>query len=258
MAGTIAEAFGSRTFSLGREAARELIFVIVGAADEDEAKSLLVANAPAVYEGLVIESIEAEPQNNSGLWRGRAKYQRLSGTDEYTFNTGGGTAKITQALSQTGYASSGTPPDFKGAIGVTKDGVEGVDITVPQYEFSETHYFSDAAVTQAYKLALFNLTGRVNLATFRGFDAGECLFLGANGSKRGDEQWAITFNFACSPNLTGVSVGDITGIDKDGWDYLWVRYEDFEDTLAIELVSRPSSAHVAKVYQDGDFDNLGI
>jgi len=62
-----------------------------------------------------------------------------------------------------------------------------VDITVPVYSFSETHYNSLAFVTESYKQTLFGLTGKVNNAAFKGFAAGEVLFLGASGSKRGDE-----------------------------------------------------------------------
>jgi len=42
-----------------------------------------------------------------------------------------------------------TPPDFQGAIGVTQTEVEGVDITVPVYHFSETHDKADAENTGA-------------------------------------------------------------------------------------------------------------
>jgi hypothetical protein len=51
-------------------------------------------------------------------------------------------------------------PDFGGAIGVTADGVEGVDITVPVFQFSETHYFTDDAGDPSYKGALFNSPAR--------------------------------------------------------------------------------------------------
>jgi hypothetical protein len=44
----------------------------------------------------------------------------------------GGTQHITQSLATIQkYAAAGTAPDFGGAIGVTHDSVEGVDITVP-------------------------------------------------------------------------------------------------------------------------------
>jgi hypothetical protein len=95
---------------------------------------------------------------------------------------------------------------------VTADGVDGVDITVPVYQFSETHYFSNAQVTGAYKGAIFSCTGKTNAGGFKGFAPGEVLFLGATGSKRGDgpdDDWEITFRFAppASPNETGLSVG---------------------------------------------------
>ena len=129
---------------------------------------------------------------------------------------------------------------------------------MPVYNFSETHYIAAENVTQAYKAILFALTGRLNAAPFRGFAAGEVLFLGASGSKRGEEDWEITFRFAASPNVSGLSVGNITGIIKRGWDYLWVRYEDVEDTAAKAIVKRPVAAYVERVYYDGDYSALGI
>src|SRR5690606_2762089 len=134
----------------------------------------------------------------------------------------------------------------------------GVDVTIPVYNFSETHYLATEAVTGAYKAALFQLTGRVNNASFKGFAAGEVLFLGASGSKRGKDDWEITFKFAASPNASGLVVGEITGITKKGWEYLWVRYADAEDTDAHVLVKKPVAAYVEQVYPYGNFAGLGI
>src|SRR5699024_6424318 len=153
------------------------------------------------------------------------------------------------------YAPSGqTAPDYKGAIGYNNGNVNGTDILVHSYHFSETHYF--ATVSQAYKNTLFALTGKVNDATFKGLAAGECLFLGATGSKHGDGPWAVTYNFAGSPNQTGLVVGDITGISKDGWDYFWVHYAPKDDTNAKAVVQQPTAAYVEKVYERGDFSQL--
>ena len=105
-------------------------------------------------------------------------------------------------------------------------------------------------------MTLFYLTGKVNAAAFKGLSAGECLFLGATGSKRGVEDWEITYRFAGSQNRTGISVGSIIGISKRGWDYLWVRYADVED--GNELVKQPVAAYVERVYDEGNFSALGI
>ena len=81
--------------------------------------------------------------------------------------------------------------------------VNGIDITMPVMNFSETHYFRASKVTTAYKKRLAELTGTVNNGKFKGYAPGEVLFLGASGSRRGkhsDDDWEITFRFAVSPN----------------------------------------------------------
>ena len=143
-------------------------------------------------------------------------------------------------------------------IGVTPDGIEGVDITVPVYRFSETHLVADSRVTNEYKGKLFRLTGKTNDGAWGGFAEGEVLFLGASGSKRGRGDWEITFSFAASPNATGLTVGDISDIDKKGWEYLWVEYAESVDEAANpkRLVKRPVAVHVERVYDAGDFADL--
>lgn len=257
MTATISESYQSRPFTISKTSGRELVFDVQGTEDETEVEALVLAEAPTVYLGLQIESIEAEPIG-AGVWKAHARYVRRN-DNEYTFDTGGGTKHVTQSYETiNSYAAAGgSAPDFGGAINVTDDKVEGVDIPDAKYEFSETHYLDDSVVTDAYKLILFKLTNKVNDATFRGFEAGECQFLGATGSKRGDDLWAITFKFSCSPNVSGMTIGPFT-IDKNGWDYVWFRTETFEDTSGLTLVERPDFAYVEKVFLDGDFSDLGI
>ena len=98
-------------------------------------------------------------------------------------------------------------PTVRAAAAMEVFGRSGTELLPMMYAFSETHYLSLAAVTDAYKQALFNLTGKVNSGPFRGLAAGECLFLGASGSQRGDSDWEITFKFAGSPNKASIAVG---------------------------------------------------
>ena len=263
------EKIDSRQVTDGQSA--ELVYTIAGTADEAAAIAALKAAAPATLGGLKRQPVSVEPVHvdtaNPGtcIWTGTANYAPFerqeppqTGDSVYNFDTGGGTQHITQSLQTIARYPSGTAPDFKGAIGVTPDNVEGVDIAVPVFNFSETHYVPVAQVTSAYKAAIFQLTGKVNSAAFKGFAAGECLFLGASGSRRGAEDWEITFRFAGSPNRTGLAVGAITGIAKKGWEYLWVRYADTEDTASHTLVKSPLGAYVERVYEEGNFSALGI
>lgn len=271
---TVEEAFDSRRSGSGQSASAELLYIVRGTDDDLAARAALVAEAPAQYDGMPLRAVNIEPGEAPLMWKGEARYASLSadfggppetGTSVFAFDTGGGAQHITQSketvIAHASPGSSGGAPDFGGAIGVTSDSVEGVDIVVPVYQFAETHYLPDAQVTPAFRGALFALTGRVNNAPFKGFNAGEVLFLGASGSKRGTgagSDWEIAFRFAASPNAANITVGDIVNISKKGWEYLWVRYGDDLDATADALVKRPVAAYVERVYDEGDFSQLGI
>ena len=249
----------------GENPSVELRCKVEGTGDSLAAQMALLWFTPATYNGLVRQTPRIEPDGDSpDVWIASVQYGPKkppeTGDFTYQFDTGGGTQHITQSLQTVArYSPPGAvAPDFKGAIGTTGESVEGVDVTVPVYNFSETHYLPAAQVTGAYKATLFSLTGKTNSAPFRGFAKGEVLFLGASGSKRGEEDWEITFRFAASQNVNGLAVGDILGINKKGWEYLWVRYADDEDEAAKALVKKPIGVYIEKVYEEGNFAGLGI
>lgn len=185
-----------------------------------------------------------------------------------SFDTTGGTQHITQAYP----VGSGNTLDFErrfpstatnmsGAIGVDDNGVNGVDIVVPQLQWQESYDVPNAYVTAAYIRSVASITGTVNAATFRGFQAGEVLFIGCTGSQewdtqKGDGPWSLSYRFVASPNVTGQTIGSITGVAKGGHDYLWVRYES--GVSGQSLIKQPKAVYVSKVYRDGDFSLLGI
>ena len=102
------------------------------------------------------------------------------------------------------------------------------------------------------------MTGTVNNRKFRKYNPGEVLFLGASGTKRGSDDWELVFRFAASPNMSGMIVGDMEGISKGGWEYLWVQYADQEDESAKTLIKQPISVHIEQVYPYRDFDRLRL
>lgn len=272
MAVTCTENVDSQEFESGRSAT--LRYTIRGTASTSAAITALLGEAPSTYGGLFRQPPRVEPVSidtddpDTCIWLGTVEYATAewqdppeAGDSSFSFDTGGGTQHITQSLATVHSYPSGTAPDHQGAIGATESGVDGVDITVPVYSFSETHFFAPETVDSTYKGKLFALTGKVNSASFRGLAAGECLFLGASGSRRGtgsDDLWELTFKFAGSPNRTGMSVGSISGIAKEGWEYLWVRYEDEVDDTAKTMVKRPVAVYVEKVYESGNFSDLGL
>ena len=259
-AGEIFEAFDSGKSLSGETETTELRYIVNDVDNEDDVIVLVAYTAPVDIGPMQRQAIDVTPLGN-GIWECTVSYEGKPDDTQYTFETGGATTHTTQSLATVGrYAPAGqTAPDFQGAIGVNGDSIDGTDITVPVYNFTETRKMLASTVTGAYKLALFNATGKTNDATFKGFAAGEVLFLGASGSKTGYEHWELTFKFAASPNVTALDVGGtITVASKKGWEYLWVRFRDVDDAAAKTLVKRPVAAYVERVYESANFSTLGI
>lgn len=264
MAIEVHEQFESRPSTEGENPSTELIYEITGTDDDLLAKAALAAHAPTTYDGLVRKSLSIDVATAT-TWKGTVSYgertKEETGGHTCQFEIGGGNTHITQSLDTVGgYAPAGsTPPNFQGAIGVTHDDVQGCDIYTPEFRFSETHYLDANLITDAYKATLWRIASApMNADAFRQFAPGECLFMGASGSKRSEEDWEINYSFAASPNAAGLYVGTIGPINKYGWDYLWVRYADEEDTGSGRLVKVPVAAYVERVYGWSIFSALGI
>lgn len=256
--------------SMGYYTALEIPYLVFEANDEAAALAAVRAAAEATIDNLVLKSIELAERINQTIFKVTASYEPLvfdtgdgGGSNEPSFNfdTGGGTRHITQSLQTIGKFPA-TAPDFAGAIEVDNEGnVNGVDISMPIMNFSETHYFSPGRVSTSYKKRIADLTGCINAGSFKGYAAGEVLFLGASGSRRGKhsrDYWEITFKFAVSPNVANLRVGTLTVSSKKGWDYLWVRYADDVSTDRKALIKKPVAVYVEKVYEQASFSGLGI
>lgn len=113
---------------------------------------------------------------------------------------------------------------------------------------------------KAVKTEVKGITGKVNGWKFRGFPAGQVLFHGARGSASSKDPALIeiTFSFEQSDDVQSQTIGDITGIEKPGWAYLWVRHTEQKDTTAGRLVRRPEAVYVERVYYAANFNQLGI
>ncbi|MCK6470887.1 MAG: hypothetical protein L6R28_03995 [Planctomycetes bacterium] len=261
MPATIEELFKGRSEVVGSKASAEIPYIVRGAADENEVKATVQASIPTLYAGLIFRSFEISERITVDTWRIVARYEAPEAPEQEnpepvtTFDSTGGTQHITQSIQTVNSYGPAASTLLGGAIGYDGENVGGVDITVPVWNWSETHFLSDAQLNSA---AYYNLTGKVNSDGFRGYSPGEVLFLGATGQKRGDAKWEITFKFAASPNRNGIQVGDISGISKNGWDYLWVQYGEDVDSTAKVRIKKPVAVYVEQVYEEGAFSALGI
>lgn len=203
----------------------------------------------ATYNTLLIKGggdTNEDPQNSGNYVPG-----------SMAWDTTGHTEHITQAKGTVSYGSD--PPDFEGAINVSGDSVNGIDVVVPNLRYSETWIMPvPVAMSAAYVEAVYTRTGTVNQNQFRAFKPGESLFIGARAQWQGDQPYvAVTFDFECRPNVENFVVSNgLDAFPKEGWQYVWILYETA--TSSGRLIRRPLNAYKQTLYEKKDWSPLQI
>jgi hypothetical protein len=261
----LVEAWKSGEGSMGLDSTDTYSAIVRGDPDTDDAENPVTMVRFAIQHfamvsqfGNIFHSFDRE-RIAPGTWLVTATYKspthdRQTNDASFSFTTGGGTAHVSASIAtKSAYASPTItdgngqvrpPAIFKGAIGFNGDAVEGTDIHVATFDFKLTYYLDPADLKPDYLKNLYRLSSRVNSDAVTvnvdglqlTFKPGELLYLGADGSKRSGY------------NITDGVIGDIRGIVKNGWDYLWVLFEDQKDMAAGKTVPRPLSVYVEQVY----------
>ena len=260
---------------------------LTGTADDATALATVLSSTAPVYQGLIREAnptVEPEWVDTAagggagdGAWKCTVRYvapdeqeqeESEIGSVRIRGTTKGGTQHVVASLATVGaYGNGAAVGDNGNLVGVTAEGAEGVDISVPVFNFTVAKVWPKTGLPNLG--GIYGLTAKTNSAGFTVTDsvtgltitlnAGECLFLGADfGDARADGGVEFTYEFSALPNRTGLSVGDIGGISKKGWEYLWVRYEPAEVGGLKVLGQKPRAVYVERVYDAGNFAGLGL
>lgn len=210
---------------------------------------------PISGERLYLQDLKCSPAGY-GLHLITAPYgpkKKATGEVSWNFSTTGGTLTVKASKEHIAtHPDFGDPNPHLGLIGRSKDGsVEGCEIVIPALKMTYNFKHPLGVITEAHARLLATYTGMVNSTAFRGFPAGELLFLGANGSDGTESEANVSYEFVASQNLTGLTIGTLTSIAKKGWEYLWIEYKD--ETVAGKTVTRPEYVHIERVYDTLDF-----
>jgi len=272
---SVVEVPGSRMSSRGTNPADEYRFLLTGFTDEWPARVFLQACVPLSLgsEPMWLQSVDVQERKGTfGIWDGSAKYGpvKLPDAGDWTwdFDCTPENVHVTHGKEHIAdYAPSGmTAPNHQGAIGVTQDGsIEGVDWYAPKFEWTEKHVLAYTGIADAWALAtnLATFAGCLNDATFRGFAAGQVLFIGGSGGRSTTRPglFDLTVRFRGGFDVTGLTVGsgasEITGIAKKAWEYLWIESGPKADSAA-GMLQVPKAAHVERMGDWVDFSELGI
>lgn len=241
---------------------------VADAEDEEDVLLYAEANTPQQFAGLYRNELSGE-MIGPAEWDITVIYgttpppswlQSGQSIAEWSFSIDEQNVHYTNSLATvSSYAATGTATDHKGAVNVQADGtVDGYDSTESALSWSETLYLPWGMWGATYLAVLQATCGRWNSTTFRIWAPGELLLRRVRGRPVGQSYVQIEFDFSTSPNVSGLTVGDISGISKRGWDLLWIEYEPVEDTVAGTLAGRPKHAYVEQVKYSADFSNLGL
>lgn len=271
--GAIARELTGRTGDTNPDGSRGQIsrpWAAYGVSTVAEAVSTVAASAPSLVNGLVLQNIAVQEEIENG-WECSAEYGVFApkpppkvGESSFNFEVGTQPVRVVIPLSsQTVYTRPGdtAPADSaRWLIGQQGDGSapEGVEVFEPNATFSETHYLSGVTISTAYQRSVLRVVGKINASPFRGWAAEEVLCSGVSGSKRGADDWEITFRFTIREHQEGLTLAGISGIDKKGWQFVWPRFEVKKDEDAKILSNVVKYMVVADVMQAASFSPLGI
>ena len=239
---------------------------------EQDAYAYVAANTDEEKGSLKERTIvlEADEELGDALWRIEVRYSKPQANSE-SVQPGGSSGRrvrigfdrqrIFRSISTISvHAAPGeSAPNFGGSIGVTQNGVEGVDVITPAFKFTRHRTIDASEYNDSFENLLFNVVGRINKNPFTGKPSGTVLLVGVDSQyNTREDQYELTFEFEASPNQEGITIGEISGISKGGWEYLWVYYEDVEDEASGRIIKKPVAAYVEQIIRVGDFSVLGI
>lgn len=250
--------------SFGDPPARTYHFGVSECPLESTARSLAMTTADLVIttpHGTLFRGEMRLSQTAFDQWDVDIDYQsRPYQLGEWTFNwdTTGGTVTRQFSLETIAKYPSATAPSYDQAIDVQGDEIKGVDVVSPQMRFSLTIRHPLGVLSPNYAKLMQGITGKVNSTPFLQWAAGEVLFLGASGADGRQTEASCRYDFAVSPNVTGLTIGSVTGVAKKGWELIWVKFKDETKTVSSTtyIVKVPQFVYVERVYETADLAGI--
>ena len=273
---------------------RENRYIIEGTSSRETAYNKLLEATQLQFQGLTATSWEVS-RHSEDSWLGAVQYGKGKQEDdqepppgeaEFSMSGSGWRKKIKHSIKtrmakgvqRSNAGGSGptyvqtTPPDFKRLLNVTfENGAftpKGLELGGEEDIFQITRTLEKDQMSSSYMSLLWRLRRNVNsrkidmnIDGVKGtFDPGELMFLYADvGYRRTEERWRLTLHFSAAQNEKNLQIGEIQGIDKRGFDYLWfVEMQSEQAGPPKVLTIEPKWAYVEQVYEEADLEQLVI
>lgn len=252
----------------GKYKSIEITYVVFDVESEHEALEVVLKEIPKENGELPLENVEIEEKCGNHVFRVTAHYSKEENTgtnsddDEeptVSFDCGGGSKHLLYSLSQKKVFGDKDPGGAIGWNGKSGDDCEitGVDIPTAQLRETYTKQMRVSSLSTGYKRKVASLVGKVNSSSFKGWSAGEVMFLGMSYSTpaKKAKKVTVTFNFAIQPNESNVNVGG-KSVSKKGFEYVWAISKTIINNgipkMAVEGI------YVDQVCEYASFSSLGL
>lgn len=254
----------------------ELKFALTGTSDRLEALAHIVMNTEPEIDSIPRVDMSAEPVDGfNELWTVTIEYavgggstgnlpESDIGEERMRFSTKGGTKRIFQAANHIAdYANTDIgvdPPNHEGAINVTTEGIEGIEIDDTGFGFQITKIVAFVDFTRVYTQMLYYATNKVNSSSWRDYEPGELRIVDISADQRDAESFSVVFEFLAIPNVVDQTIGDITGIAKLGHELAWAEHAKLVDetTDPPTIRQKIKAVHIEETYGYFDFNALGL
>ena len=256
-------------------------YIVEGTEDDITACTSAYEFAPDEFSEIPKKSASVVERLTENAWKIEVNYGSESKSssgdsgsedDEATmnFDCSAGTKHMTQAIEQTCvYAGSGESKDSSDEASAVpigwngKDGSEseaaGVDVSIGELRETYTKTMSKSKVTgTSWKRKVAELVGKVNSGSFKGWNAGEVMFLGCSYSapSKGSKKVSVSFHFAIRLNESKATVAGQNIGSKKGFEYLWALTDD--EVRDGERKRKVRKIYKAVVCETDGFGGLGI
>ena len=256
-------------------------YIVEGTEDDITACTSAYEFAPDEFSEIPKKSASVAERLTENAWKIEVNYGSESKSssgdsgsedDEATmnFDCSAGTRHMTQAIEQTCvYAGSGESKDSSDEASAVpigwngKDGSEseaaGVDVSIGELRETYTKTMSKSKVTgTSWKRKVAELVGKVNSGSFKGWNAGEVMFLGCSYSapSKGSKKVSVSFHFAIRLNESKATVAGQNIGSKKGFEYLWALTDD--EVRDGERKRKVRKIYKAVVCETDGFGGLGI
>ena len=221
------EKSGSRTGSItAKGGSVDIIYVVEGSSEDHEIYKYLVDELDNEHIGLPAKNISLAPIEceDQDKWLATVTFsnddqekeqdkqdqqdlENYNRNAELSFSTEGGTAKTDRTIESRQQWYSGGVGGLGGRIlsWTIEDYImPETDRVIPFMTWTESHTFPANYTTWINLKNLSNMTASVNDRTFRTFEKGEVLFVGASGNWTGGTI-KIDFKFVAEPNIKNIA-----------------------------------------------------